>query len=167
MSKTPLVYDVYVLKTSGIPLVSGCTETEYCIAHMDQHELQSGFLAALNSFSQEAFDNENIRTLEMENIQLNFKVNKDKELIFAAISPISINREDLHLKLAEGMDKFIEKFGDHLQKLIAPQLMFEDFKPILKEIGIIEEKFRSSYKAQKVENSKKTRLLKWINSLKS
>ena len=62
-------YDVYVLKTSGVPLVSGCTGSKYCMEHAGQHELQSGFLAALNSFSQEAFDNENIRVLEMENIQ--------------------------------------------------------------------------------------------------
>lgn len=167
MSQEPSVYDVYVIKSSGIPLVSGCTGTDYCMQNMGQHDLQSGFLAALNSFSQEAFNNEKMRSLEMENIQLNFKVDNDKELIFATVNPIHADKDDIHSKLNSGMDKFIEHYGDRLESDITTQLLFDEFKPILVELGIVEDKLMSTAEAQKESNSKKSKLLKWIKSLRN
>ncbi|MCE7734185.1 MAG: hypothetical protein GPJ54_04845 [Candidatus Heimdallarchaeota archaeon] len=167
MSEDSYVYDVYVIKTSGIPLVSGCTATDYCMGHMGQHELQSGFLAALNSFSQEAFNNEKMRSLEMDNIQLNFKVNNEKELIFATVNPITANKEEIQKKLTKGMDQFIKKFGDKLDSDITTQLMFDEFRPILEDLGLIGDKLMSTAEAQNAENSKKSRLLRWIKKLRN
>ena len=49
------IYDIYIVETSGIPIFAGCTATDYCKLHMDQHELQSGFLATMYNFSKETF----------------------------------------------------------------------------------------------------------------
>ncbi len=46
--------DVIILKTSGVPLFSKCYGGKTCKMHPD-HALQSGFLAALYSFSKESF----------------------------------------------------------------------------------------------------------------
>lgn len=167
MSQDSYVYDVYVVKTSGIPLVSGCTATDYCMDHIGQHKLQSGFLAALNAFSQEAFNNEKMRSLEMDNSQLNFKVNNEKELIFATVNPITANKEEIQKKLTKGMNQFIKKFGDRLDASITTQLMFDEFRPILEELGLIGDKLMSTAKAQNAEDSKKSKLLKWIRNLRN
>ena len=45
--------------------------------------------------------------------------------------------------------------------------MFDEFKPILTEIGIIGDNFMSIAEAQNPANSKKARLLRWIKSLKN
>ena len=107
-----------------------------------------------------------MKSLEMDNIQLNFKVNEEKELIFATVNPITADKKEIQQKLGKGMDKFIKKFGDRLDAEIATQLMFDEFKPILKELGLIGEKLMSTADAQIEENSKKSKLLKWIKNLR-
>ncbi|MHA2091766.1 MAG: hypothetical protein ACW98K_13010 [Candidatus Kariarchaeaceae archaeon] len=160
------IYDVYIIKKSGIPLVTGCTATEYCQSNMGQHELQSGFLAALHSFASEAFDDESITSIEMKNIQMNFKVDESHEIIFAVVHSISSDKKEIHRKLAAGLDRFLQKFEHEINQAIIDTSIFPAARDLLFEVGLLDSDLFSRDEMQKAENSKKQKLLNWIRNIK-
>ncbi|MHA1122933.1 MAG: hypothetical protein ACTSPC_09075 [Candidatus Heimdallarchaeota archaeon] len=60
--------DVLILKTSGVPLYAKCFGGQTCKNHPD-HALQSGFLAALFSFSKEAFSSNGVKSVIFEDFK--------------------------------------------------------------------------------------------------
>ena len=61
--------DVFVLQTSGIPLFARCFGGEFCKLH-PEHALQTGFLAAMYSFSQESFGQTDLKSVVFKDIRL-------------------------------------------------------------------------------------------------
>ncbi|MHA1630712.1 MAG: hypothetical protein ACTSXO_07770 [Candidatus Heimdallarchaeota archaeon] len=82
--------DVLILKTSGIPLYAKCFGGKTCKAHPD-HALQSGFLAALFSYSKETFSESGIKSVIFSGFKLDFKVDEEKELILVFTNPLEEN----------------------------------------------------------------------------
>ena len=81
------IYDIYVVEKSGIPLFAGCTASDYCKLHMDQHELQSGFLAAMYNFSKETFKDSTLRTINLDDITISMRSESEEGIILVFIHP--------------------------------------------------------------------------------
>ena len=84
--KEAFVYDIFILKGSGLPLLAGCTGSEYCMMHADNHELQAGFLTALFSFSKEAFNSEILNKIltKLTNSEQQVQLSTNKHLKYSA-----------------------------------------------------------------------------------
>ncbi len=132
----PTIFDIYILKTSGIPLMTGCTMTDFCKARMKHHELQSGFFGALFSFSQELFADEHIQSIIFENFQINFLIDPFTEIMFIVVHPITAHVETIQRKLLEVKNAFLKRFPDIHQQKVVNQVIFDQFLPILKSINI-------------------------------
>ncbi len=155
-------YDVFVLRTSGLPLLAGCTGTEYCKMHRDNHELQAGFLSALHAFSKEAFSTETLTKIDLSEIQLNFKYDPIKEILFIAFHSIDQQSDRIQKQLDNAVIKFQKRYPHELPNYIK-RGEYDDFKDDLMKIGLIHDQLNSILDVQ--ENSKKERLANWIKSI--
>jgi len=125
--------DVFVLKTSGIPLYAQCFGGDYCKLHPD-HALQSGFLAAMYSFSQESFGQTDLKSVVFNDIRLDFKIDRQKEVIMVFASPLGT--ENVESELNQAMGIFLEKYGADLG-LVIKEDSFQDFEKDLLELNIV------------------------------
>ena len=166
MGKEKSLYDIYILKTSGIPLFAGCTATDYCMRHMDQHELQSGFLAAIHSFSKETFTEENLRQILYNDIKISFKSND--EIIMAFVHPIDYKNKKIEKDLEKAWKRFHEKYRDSINESLIEEKFFDDFREDLRDLGIIPDKIVSVKEAQyerEQNRSIRKRLIQWLHSI--
>ena len=165
MKTTQGLYDIYVLKTSGLPLFSSCTGSEYCMTHMDQHELQSGFLAAIHSFSKESFTKSDLKKLEYDDIKLSFK--SDQDLIMAFVHSIKVDDKKIRKDITKAWDNFKEKYADKIDGIYIEDHLFDDFQDDLQHLGVISSKLMSIRHQQfeRDENrSIRGKLLTWLRS---
>ncbi len=166
--KSSSVYDIYVIKTSGVPLFAGCTGSDYCKLHLDQHELQSGFIAAIYSFSREVFKTSDIKTILYEDIQLNFKTDEEHGLIFVFVHPISAPQETIKMQLEAAYRRFVERYRDYLAEDIIDEEIFESFQKDLNTLGITPHEqlmsVKEMQKLQKGMEKKKPNLWTWLRS---
>ncbi|RMG30416.1 MAG: hypothetical protein D6732_16310 [Methanobacteriota archaeon] len=161
-------YDIYLIRTSGIPLFAGCTQSDYCMSHLQQHELQAGFLAAINAFSKEAFEDEKIHTIYMDNIQINFIVNEEDGLIFAVLHDINADTDFIKRRLKDAYDIFISRFPEAKDENHLDVSQFEEVTHILRQLGLVGNKLGNTLEMQLIEKrkqSKRGRLMGWIRGI--
>lgn len=140
--------DVIILKTSGVPLFSKCYGGKTCKLHPD-HALQSGFLAALYSFSKESFGQQGIQSVLFQNLKLNFKVDEENELIFVFANPIEENSEKIKKQLNETHRIFIEKYANVIDNIVIDTSIFNEFDQDLLELDVVPRKAVGDVKLHK------------------
>ncbi|MFW9903535.1 MAG: hypothetical protein ACFFFH_04320 [Candidatus Thorarchaeota archaeon] len=125
--------DVFILQTSGVPLFAKCYGGDYCKLHPD-HALQSGFLAAMYSFAEESFGQDELKSVVFNDIRLDFKIDKIKEIIMVFANPLGTkNVED---QLGQAMKVFLEKYGSKIG-LIIKEDTFREFESDLLDLNIV------------------------------
>jgi hypothetical protein len=125
--------DVFVLQTSGIPLFARCFGGDFCKLHPD-HALQTGFLAAMYSFSQESFGQTDLKSVVFKDIRLDFKIDKEKEVIMVFANPIGTEKIDNQLD--QSMKLFLEKYGSKIG-LVIKEDTFVGFEEDLLKLNIV------------------------------
>ncbi len=143
-----IIYDILLIRTNGLPIFAGCTGSDYCMMHMEQHELQSGLIAALYSFSKEAFNDNTMEAVLFDKIELNFEVDEDRGLILAFIHPPGIDMDHIKEQLKQGMDIFIKHYNDRIKEYIIEEELFEQYAKDLRKLKIIEGKLKDTYNMQ-------------------
>ena len=126
--------DIFIFKTSGIPLFGKCFGGDYCKRHPD-HSLHTGFLAAIYSFSQESFGEE-IQSVIFNEIKLDFKIDDEKEIILVFANPLNLGTEIIKTQLNQAMKRFLEKFGDKIGDIIR-EGQFQNFEKDLIELNVV------------------------------
>jgi len=165
------LYDIYVMKSSGIPLFTGCTGTNYCMTHLGQHELVSGFFAAMRSFARESFKDENLKTMIFSEIRINFLEDIENELLLAFIHDINADDTQIAQDLSKAKDLFLQKYGVHVNDSLVDQQIFENFREELRSAGIIENNLNNIIKMVRINDENETEvekkrpnLFRWIRS---
>ncbi|MFX1286308.1 MAG: hypothetical protein ACFFB5_21925 [Promethearchaeota archaeon] len=125
--------DVFILQTSGVPLFARCYGGDYCKLHPD-HALQTGFLAAMYSFAEESFGQDELISVVFNDIRLDFKIDKEKEIIMVFANPLST--ENVEDRLNRAMKIFLDKFGSKIGPVIK-EGMFQEFENDLLDLDIV------------------------------
>lgn len=125
--------DVFILQTSGVPLFAKCYGGDYCKLHPD-HALQTGFLAAMYSFAEESFGQDELKSVVFNDIRLDFKLNKEKEIIMVFANPLGT--EMVENRLNQAMKVFLEKYGSKIG-IIIKEDMFQEFESDLLDLDIV------------------------------
>lgn len=125
--------DVFVLQTSGIPLFARCFGGDFCKLHPD-HALQTGFLAAMYSFSQESFGQTDLKSVVFKDIRLDFKIDREKEVIMVFANPIGT--EKIENQLDQSMKLFLEKYGSKIG-IVIKEDTFEGFEEDLIKLKVV------------------------------
>ncbi|MFX0172934.1 MAG: hypothetical protein ACFE9L_13550 [Candidatus Hodarchaeota archaeon] len=107
--------DIFILQTSGIPLFAKCFGGDYYKMHPD-HSLQTGFLAAMYSFSKESFGQTKLKSIIFKDIKLDFKIDNEKEVILVFANPLE--EKNIEFQLDKALSLFIEKYGAKLSTII-------------------------------------------------
>ncbi len=128
------IYDMYLLDNGGIPLFAGCTTSDYCMQHQEQHPLHTGFIAAIQSFSVEVFAGRPEK-LNFGHLKLTFKNEGTFTIVF-------VNPEDADDDLIrEKMDKisalFKEKYEKNMQSFYVTDEQTQNFERDMKILGLI------------------------------
>ena len=159
--------DVYLLKTSGLPLLAGCTGTDFCKTHMEQHILTSGLLAAVHSFSQETFQSSTLHSINYNNIRISFMF--DKDIILSFVTSSDSNNRRIKRDLTKTWNRFQEKYGDFVRSDVPfDDAHFLGFSRDLIDLGVIGNEMNSAMGAQIVNESTqkaKPTLTKWLTSI--
>ncbi len=162
-------HDLFVLQLSGLPLYAVCSCGPGCEKCTEQHDLQSGFIAAIVSFCQEVFKRSRVKAILLDDFQLNLKVDENNGLIVAATHDASVPRKLIARQLARILDVFLSKYQSYLEEgLVRPEL-FESFGKDLYELGIIasEGEITSIIEQQQLTNRHqhdKPTLWKWLKN---
>ncbi len=91
--------------------------------------MQSGFLAALFSYSKETFSESGIKSIIFSDFKLDFKVDEEKELIHVFTNPLEENDSQVKAQLDKAHRIFVEKYSPHLvDKITFDQDLFKDFE---------------------------------------
>ena len=83
--------------------------------------MQSGFLAALFSYSKETFSESGIKSIIFSDFKLDFKVDEEKELIHVFTNPLEENDSQVKAQLDKAHRIFVEKYSPHLDKITFDQ----------------------------------------------
>jgi hypothetical protein len=150
-----LADDIFVLQTSGIPLFAKCFGGNYCKLHPD-HSLQTGFLAAMYSFSKESFGQTELKSVIFKDIKLDFKINKEKEVILVFVNPLE--EANVETQLDKALSLFIEKYGAKLGPIIHEDT-FKGFEQDLIENRIVTREAMGDIKVEDKQKSLWKRLL--------
>ncbi|NHJ39415.1 MAG: hypothetical protein FK731_05225 [Asgard group archaeon] len=128
--------DIIILKSSGVPLFAKCYGGSTCKTHPD-HALQSGFLAALFSYSKETFSKQGIKSVIFSDFKLDFKIDEEKDLIIVFTNPL--NEDDVIIKeqLEKTHKAFIDKFESKLDSLAFSTEGFYEFDQDLVKLNIV------------------------------
>lgn len=146
--------DVIILKTSGVPLFAKCYGGSTCKMHPD-HALQSGFLAALFSFSKETFSEKGIKSVIFDDFKLDFKVDEGNELIIVLANPILEDDEKIKKQLEDTHKIFIEKYQPQLNNLAYDTSLFMDFDKDLVELKVVPQNAKMDLPLDKIPFWKK------------
>lgn len=128
--------DIIILKSSGIPLYAKCYGGQTCKAHPD-HALQSGFLAALFSYSKETFSREGIKSVIFSDFKLDFKIDEEKDLIIVFTNPLDEDGDRIKKQLEKTHKAFIDKFESQLDSLTFSTEGFYEFGQDLINLKIV------------------------------
>jgi hypothetical protein len=143
LKSNSVFYDIYILRNSGIKLLAGCTGSTFCKSHVESHDLHTGFLAAINSFSKETFATSNLRTILYDDVQVNFLNDSKNGLIFVFIHPINVSKDEIQEQLLKTSQKFAEKYKDILKNDFIDDNSFLGFEQELISMGILSEDIRA------------------------
>lgn len=128
------IYDMYVLDTSGIPIFAGCTTSDYCMAHADQHPLHTGFMSAIQSFGKEVFSG-NLQQLTFPDIKLNFKTMGD--FTFVMVNPDTVDDDLVRDKLNQALDVFKDKYENRVEVFRVSEELQYEFNDDMYKIGLL------------------------------
>ena len=131
------IYDIYLMNLSGISIFSGCTGTEYCQAHQGQHELHTGFFSAIHSFSKEAFQESDMKSMDMGKIQLNFKINYEKGIMLVLVSPDYVKKKNIKKQLDVTMKTYLNGYADKIEQNTMNDELFKAIMKDLNQQGIL------------------------------
>lgn len=137
MTKEQFIYDIYLLQSSGVPMFAGCTGTDYCKNHFEQHELHAGFFSALYMFSKETGVGTNLNSIFYEDIQINFKIDEDAEIILILVHPREVKEKKVQKNLETAYDIFIKNYYPKLDKDCIEASILDDYPHDLVEHGIL------------------------------
>ena len=125
--------DVFILQTSGVPLFAKCYGGDYCKLHPD-HALQTGFLAAMYSFAEESFGQDELKSVVFNEIRLDFKIDKVKEIIMVFANPL--DTKNVEERLNRAMKVFLENYGSKIGPIIKEDT-FKEFEGDLLDLDIV------------------------------
>ncbi len=128
------IYDMYVLEDSGIPIFAGCTTSDYCIQHVEQHPLHTGFMAAMQSFGVEVFSG-NLQQLTFPNIKLNFKT--QGVYTFVMVNPDWVDDDLVQDKLESVAKLFKDKYENKVESYLISDKLYQEFYDDMIEIGLL------------------------------
>ncbi|MHA2203436.1 MAG: hypothetical protein ACW991_07080 [Candidatus Hodarchaeales archaeon] len=128
--------DVFILQTSGVPLFAKCYGGDYCKLHPD-HALQTGFLAAMYSFAEESFGQDELKSVVFNDIRLDFKIDREKEIIMVFANPLGT--EKVEDRLNQAMNVFLEKYGSRIGAIVKEDT-FKEFEGDLLTLNIVRSK---------------------------
>jgi len=116
------INDIFIQNTSGIPYVARCYGGNYCQTQPD-HELVTGFFAAINSFKGELGQKE-LNNVIYDNINLVF-VNTGDLLVVCNIDS-NVDEEEFRGIATKLQEKFMNDYGDGTEITASPS---ESFAP--------------------------------------
>ncbi len=128
--------DVFILQTSGVPLFAKCYGGNYCKMHPD-HALQTGFLAAMYSFAEESFGQDELKSVVFNDIRLDFKIDKEKEIIMVFANPLGT--EKVEERMNQAMATFLEKYGSRISDIVIEDT-FQEFEQDLLDLNVVQRK---------------------------
>ncbi|MHA2099695.1 MAG: hypothetical protein ACW99A_13545 [Candidatus Kariarchaeaceae archaeon] len=128
------IYDMYVFDNSGIPIFAGCTTSDYCMQHAEQHPLHTGFMAAMQSFGKEVFSG-NLQQLKFPNVKLNFKNMGDFTLVM--VNPDSVDDDLIQDKLVQASNLFKEKYENRVEIFRISEELALEFNDDMYKIGLL------------------------------
>lgn len=103
------IQDMFVLNRGGLPYFSKCYGGSTCQLHPD-HALQTGFLAAIYSFSGE-FGQKTLEIVKFEELKLIFKLIKEIDSIVVFVVLASDDLVEVEEKMDAAASIFLEKYG--------------------------------------------------------
>ena len=131
------IYDIYLMNLSGISIFSGCTGTEYCKVHKGQHELHTGFFSAIHSFSKEAFLESKMESMDMGNVQLNFKIDYERGIMLVLVSPSDGKKKKIKKQLEDIMETYLTGYADKVKQNSMNEELFKAIMQELNQRGIL------------------------------
>lgn len=169
----PLPYDFYIMKTAGIPLLAGCSATDYCKAHEGQHELHSAFLSAIYAFGKETWDTPELQSISYDEIMINFQIDTENELMAVLVYPSHYTVEETQHQARAILDRFIDKFRSEIHSMGLVDLsVFDAFREDLCDLRILPPDLKliptaEIQKTPQKQISKRARLLTWLGIRKN
>ena len=117
------INDIFIQNTSGIPYVARCYGGNYCQTQPD-HELVTGFFAAINSFKGELGQKE-LHNVVYDQINLIFE-SQDEVLV---VCNIDSNVEEATFREVAStlLDTFMDKYSDNGEIEASPHDDFSDY----------------------------------------
>ena len=146
--------DVLILKTSGVPLFAKCYGGQTCKNHPD-HALQSGFLAALFSFSKEAFSSNGVKSVIFEDFKLDFKVDEENDLIVVLTNPLDEDERKIKKHLSDTHKTFVEKYHPIINLIVYDTNLFADFDQDLVKLNVVSNNAKKDLPLEKIPFWKK------------
>lgn len=117
------INDIFIQNTSGIPYVARCYGGNYCKTQPD-HELVTGFFAAINSFKGE------LGQSELNNViydQINLLFESEGELLVVCNIDNDVDEENFRQIASNLQNKFIDLYGDPTSTTISANQDFSKF----------------------------------------
>ncbi len=148
MEYTNYAYDLYLIKTSGVPIFAGCCASAYCIDNPKEHMLHSGLLIALYSYSKQSFVHSTLKTITFDDRQINFNIDEEKGVMIVMIHPYHVEQFEIQTQLDKAYAVFLNDFEHLLKEDVYDESLFEQYKAELLKIGIIPEDIHSILDAQ-------------------
>jgi hypothetical protein len=136
-------YDIYILRLSGVPIFAGCTGSDYCTEHTENHETHSAFLSAIYSFSKALSARNPLKSIILDTIQINIKVDELNDLMIALVHPKEVKLEKIRQQMDAAHDLFLEKYKKRIEKddSFNDEQIFREFEKDLKDRKIIHKTF--------------------------
>ena len=145
-------YDIYLLRLSGVPIFAGCTGSDYCTEHMNNHELHSAFLSAIYSFSKEVSVGNPLKSIVFDTIQINIKVDEPNDLMIAVVHPRGVEPDKIRQQIDAAHDLFLEKYkkkmesGDPLdRKIIHKTFLRSVLEDVAKPMQMLRDRLATAF----------------------
>ncbi|MHA2029032.1 MAG: hypothetical protein ACXAC2_08555 [Candidatus Kariarchaeaceae archaeon] len=128
------IYDMYVIDDSGIPIFAGCTTSDYCMQHSDQHPLHTGFITAIQSFGKEVFSGD-LQNLRFPNVKINLKTVGNYSFVF--VNPETSDEDLIQNKLDQVAKVFKEKYEKNVKSFYQSDEQFRNFNEDMYKLGLV------------------------------
>jgi hypothetical protein len=132
-------YDIYLLRLSGVPIFAGCTGSDYCTEHMNNHELQSAFLSAIYSFSKGISAGNPLRSVVFQTMQINIKVDEPNDLMIAVVHSKEVEPDKIREQIDAAHKLFLEKYKRKMDSSVPlnEEQLFRQFEKDLRDRKIV------------------------------
>lgn len=148
MGKGHKIYDMYIIRTSGIPIFAGCAGLDFCKNNPSHHDMHSGLFSAIYMFSKEAFSSSDLRIIVYNNMQICFNIDIENDIMIIFIYPINLKRPIIRRHLDKAHQIFIENFLYLVKSQVIDEEAFKKFIELLICDGVIKDPMASIAKMQ-------------------